>query len=245
MLRIRSRLRCVLFAAVGALGMGSVAHADVPNELYEALGLARDASPSALYDALVARYYDPEQGYSEGKFSDLWEPTAFERYLNAMQYQPRDDLDFDVAREDCVTCHESITPGWVHSWEGSAHASLDDIRALPEDASWAYKKGMIEDVEANLRDMGLLAADAPLAEVACADCHIGVGAEGGNHKADLRLPDAATCGQCHVKQFAERESERDTLNWPQDEWPDGRPSHALSMIANYETVNQTGFTGEY
>ena len=234
-LRFRSRLRLFAVAAAGAAWLGGLAQADVPKELYDALGLAQDASPSVLYDALVKRYRDPAQGYSEGKFSDLWEPTAFERYLNPMQYQPRDDLDFEVTREDCVTCHEGITPGWVHSWEGSAHARIEEIRALPDDDSRAYKKAMIADVEANLRDMGLLAADQPLAEVACADCHIGVGAADGNHKTDLRLPDGAVCGQCHVRQFAERESERDTLTWPQDQWPAGRPSHALSMIANYET----------
>jgi hydroxylamine dehydrogenase len=50
------------------------------------------------------------------------------------------------------------------------------------------------------------------------------------------MPDAANCGQCHLKQFAERESERDTFTWPQDQWPKGRPSHALSYKANVETA---------
>ena len=50
------------------------------------------------------------------------------------------------------------------------------------------------------------------------------------------MPDAAACGQCHVKQFAERESERDTMTWPQSQWPAGRPSHALSYKANVETA---------
>ena len=34
------------------------ANADVPDELYAALGVGKDASPKELYDALTKRYYD-------------------------------------------------------------------------------------------------------------------------------------------------------------------------------------------
>jgi hydroxylamine dehydrogenase len=50
------------------------------------------------------------------------------------------------------------------------------------------------------------------------------------------MPDAAACGQCHVQQFAERESERDTFTWPQGQWDPGHPSHALSYKANVENA---------
>src|SRR5699024_9798868 len=54
----------------------------------------------------------------------------------------------------------------------------------------------------------------------------------GNHKTDLHMPDRATCGQCHIRQFAEAESEKDTQAWPQGQWPQGHPSHAVDWLAN-------------
>ena len=82
---------------------------------------------------------------------------------------------------------------------------------------------MLTEVESNLRSMGVLKAGEPLKEVGCIDCHMGVNKDHGQHKTELKMPDAAACGQCHVKQFAERESERDTFTWPQDQWPKGHP----------------------
>jgi hydroxylamine dehydrogenase len=98
----------------------------------------------------------------------------------------------------------------------------------------------LEKAEENLRSLGKLGKREQLTQVGCIDCHVGVGAEEGNHKKDLRMPDAAVCGQCHLDQFAERESERDTMNWPQDQWPDGRPSHALGYQANVELATWAG-----
>ena len=69
--------------------------------------------------------------------------------------------------------------------------------------------------------MGRLKAGEGLKEVGCIDCHMGVGKDHGQHKTDLKMPDAAACGQCHVQQFAERESERDTFTWPQGQWKPG------------------------
>jgi hydroxylamine dehydrogenase len=217
------------------------ARADIPDALYTALGLEQGVAANVLYDALVARYRDPAQGAGKGQFADLWEPIPFSIYTNPTDfYEGPEDLDFDAARTDCVTCHETVTPGWVHSWKGSVHGNLDEIRALGAGDSRFYKAAMTAEVEGNLRAMGLLGDGQPLAEVGCIDCHMGVGAEAGNHKADLRMPDAAACGQCHVTEFAERESERDTLTWPQDQWPAGRPSHALSYLANVETAIWVG-----
>ncbi len=220
---------------VGVIGVG--ARADVPDETYKALNLEKSASPKELYDALVKRYNDPAQGAGKGSFAEFWEPIPITKYLNPRDfYTPPESVDVDATRAQCVECHTSITPGWVHSWQKSVHGNLDEIRNLPDTDSRGYKKGMITEVEANLRSMGLLKDGEPLKEVGCIDCHIGVGKEHGQHKTELRMPDAAACGQCHVKQFAERESERDTFTWPQDQWPAGRPSHALSYKANVETA---------
>lgn len=237
--------RGIAAAAVLGCGLaGGTAGAEdwptVPDELFTALGIARDAPANVLYEAVAARYYDEAQGYGKGMFSELWEPTALARYLDPALYEGRDELDFEVTAGECASCHETVTPGWVHDWNRSIHADVAALRSLPADDSRAYKVEHLDEVEANLRSMGLLDEGEALAEVGCIDCHMGVGATAGNHKTDLRMPDGAACGQCHVRQFTERESERDTLTWPQDQWPAGRPSHALSMLANYETAIWAG-----
>lgn len=228
----------VLAVSIGLVGVTGVgARADVPNETYKALKLEKSTSPKELYDALVKRYNDPAHGAGKGSFAEFWEPIPITKYLNPRDfYTPPATVDVDATRAQCVECHTAITPGWVHSWQKSVHSNLDEIRSLPDSDSRAYKKGMIEEVETNLRSMRILKEGESLKEVGCIDCHMGVGRDHGQHKTDLRMPDAAACGQCHVKQFAERESERDTFTWPQDQWPAGRPSHALSYKANVETA---------
>jgi len=211
------------------------ARSEVPEETYKALGLEKSASPKELYEALTKRYHDPAQGAGKGSLSKFWEPIPITKYLNPLDfYTPPTNPQVDATREQCVQCHTAITPGWVHSWKGSAHNNLDEIRNLPDTDSRAYKKGMITQVEGNLVSMGLLKEGEQLKEVGCIDCHMGVGQEHGLHQTDLRMPDAAACGQCHVQQFGERESERDTQTWPQDQWSPGHPSHALSYKANVE-----------
>lgn len=234
--------RMVAIAAVALWAAPAAADSwpTVPDELFEALGLERDVPANVLFDAVTTRYYDKAQGFGPGRFAELWEPIAFSVYMNPFFYEGRDHLNFEVHAENCVACHMAVTPNWVRTWERSTHFDPQALRALPEDDSRAYKVANLDEIEANLRSMGLLAEDAPLTQVSCADCHLGVGVQSGNHKTDLRMPDAAACGQCHVRQFAERESERDTLTWPNDEWPPGRPSHALAMIANYETAIWAG-----
>jgi len=231
--------KSLLSATLGLLLVfaAGAAHADIPDATYENLGLDKAADPKTLYDALTERYYDPEQGYGKGKFGDSWEPLPFARYLHqSLFYEPPATIQLDATRQQCVDCHRGITPGWVHGWEDSAHSDLDRVRALPDDDPQAYKKEMLNDVEENLRAMGRLDEGENLSEVGCIDCHMSVGAERGNHAEDLRLPDAADCGVCHLQEFAERESERDTLDWPQAQWPNGRPSHALDFLANVETA---------
>ena len=213
------------------------ARSEVPEATYKALGLEKSATPKDLYDALTKRYNDPAAGAGEGSLSKFWEPIPISKYLNPRDfYKPPANPEVDATRAQCVECHTTTSPGWVHSWKKSVHGNLDEIRNLPDTDSRGYKKAMITEVEGNLRSMGLLKDGEPLKEVGCIDCHIGVGKEHGLHQTELKLPDAAACGQCHVKEFGERESERDTIKWPQDQWPAGRPSHALSYKANVETA---------
>lgn len=205
----------------------------VPDEQLEALKLSRSATPKALYDALATRY---KTNLNKGKLAQWWEPVPMDQYLAPSLFYKPPDLNIDVTREQCVQCHESVTHGWVKSWQKSAHANLDAIRKLDASDSRAYKQAIITEVEQGLQSQGLLPSGQALKDVGCIDCHMGVGKAGGNHGKDLRLPSRADCGTCHIKQFAEAESERDTQVWPQKQWAQGHPSHAVDYTANVETA---------
>ncbi len=206
----------------------------VPDETLKALNLSRSATPKQLYDALAARH---KANLTKGKLAKWWEPTAIDQYFAPGLFYKPPELNIEVTREQCVVCHQTVTHGWVMSWRQSAHGSLDELRKLPAGDVRAYKKAIIGEIEEGLRAQGLLAAGAALKEVGCVDCHMGVGKAGGNHGRDLHLPSRADCGTCHIKQFAEAESERDTQTWPQKQWAQGHPSHAVDYTANVETAS--------
>ena len=235
--RIRYSFASVTFAAaISLIAFSMVARADIPNELFKALGIDKSASPKELYEALEKRYHDPAQGAGKGKFGDLWEPIPMSKYFDPLTfYEPPTSVKDVADGPGCIKCHTDESPGYVAGWKKSVHSNLNAIRNLsPEDPRY-YKKAKLEQIEKNLRSLGKLGENEQLTEVGCIDCHVDIGAEKGDHRKDLRLPDAAVCGQCHLQEFAERESERDTAIWPNDEWPKGRPSHALDYRANVET----------
>ena len=224
----------VLVAATG--------RADIPKETYDALKLDKSAPPNQLYEALVKRYKDPAEGAGRGSHAKYWEPIAFSKYFDpASFYKPPSTVKDVVARQECVTCHADESPVWVASWKKSSHANLDRIRRLPAGDATFYKKAKLEEVEKNLRALGKLGANEPLKEVGCIDCHVDVNtSKKAAHNADLRMPTADVCATCHLQEFAERESERDTITWPNNQWPKGRPSHALDYKANVETTIWAG-----
>ncbi len=225
-----------MLAALLLLGAASLAGAEiwdsVPDAQLKALKLERSASPTQLFDALSTRW---KANLNKGKFAKWWEPVAMDQYLAPSLFYQSQGPDIESTRAQCVECHSAATHGWVKSWEKSVHARLDEIRTLPASDNRAYKKDILAEVEDNLRGQGKLAAGAALKEVGCIDCHIGVGRASGHHKTELRLPSRVECGTCHIKQFAEAESERDTQIWPQKQWADGHPSHAVDYTANVET----------
>jgi len=231
-------LRVSVFAMLAIILMlTGVTQADIPKETYEALGVTKSSSPKQLFDALEKRYHDPKQGAGKGEFGDLWEPIEMSRYFDPHTfYTPPSTVKEVNSRQECVECHQDETAGWVHGWRKSPHSNLAEIRNLAPNDSRYYKKGKLEQIEKNLRSMGKLGADEPLAEVGCIDCHVSINTKKkAAHDKDLRMPDAAVCGTCHLQEFAERESERDTITWPDGQWPKGRPSHALDYRANVET----------
>lgn len=234
------KCRVTLFAC-GMLFAAGV-QADIPKETYDALKLDKSATSKQLYEALVKRYKDPAEGAGRGTLAEYWEPIAFSKYLDpASSYQPPTSVKDVASREQCVECHTDETPVWVNAWKKSTHANLDKIRKLtPNDVTF-YKKAKLEEVEQNLRALGKLGDGEQLKEVGCIDCHADVNTKkNADHRADLRMPTADVCATCHLQEFAERESERDTITWPKDQWPKGRPSHALDYKANIETTIWAG-----
>lgn len=211
----------------------------VPDETYEALKLDRSkATPKDTYEALVKRYKDPAHGAGKGKLGNYWEPIAISSYMDPNTFYKPPVSPKEVAeRKDCVECHSDETPVWVRAWKRSSHANLDKIRNLKPEDPLFYKKGKLEEVENNLRSMGKLGEKENLKEVGCIDCHVDINKKDkADHTKDVRMPSADICGTCHLREFAERESERDTMIWPNGQWPNGRPSHALDYTANIETT---------
>ncbi len=218
-----------------ALTIASRTWADIPIETYDALGLEEGGDPAELFDALEWRYHDEEEGAGEGSQADYWDPIPFSRYLNPNSFYEPPVKGKGSDRAGCVECHEKDTAGHVIAWKQSAHANLNEIRNLPPSDARYYKKEKLKRIENNLVMLGYLEEEQRLPDVTCMDCHVEIMRFGqADHKRDLRLPDAAVCGTCHLQEFAERESERDTLNWPQGQWPNGRPSHALDYHAIVE-----------
>ncbi len=238
-------LRCGLVVC-GVL-LTATAQADfpsVPTETYQALNLDRSASPKELHEALTKRFVDPGRGAGKGQYGQYWEPIAMSKYFDPMSfYTPPTSVKDIATREQCVKCHTDESPGWVALWKKSAHANLDKIRKLTPKDDTFYKKAKLEDVEKNLRSLGKLGATEQLKEVGCIDCHVDINTKKkADHRADIKMPTADVCGNCHLQEYAERESERDTILWPKNQWPRGRPSHALDYRANVETDIYAGMS---
>jgi hydroxylamine dehydrogenase len=238
-------LRCGLVVCGGLLA--ATAQADfpsVPKETYEALNLDRSASPKQLHEALTKRFVDPGSGAGKGQYGQYWEPIPMSKYFDPMSfYKPPTSVKDIATREQCVKCHTDESPGWVVLWKKSVHANLDKIRKLTPKDDTFYKKAKLEDVENNLRSIGKLGATENLKEVGCIDCHVDINTKKkADHRADIKMPTADVCGNCHLQEYAERESERDTILWPKNQWPRGRPSHALDYRANVETDIYAGMS---
>lgn len=194
--------------------------------------LATGAAPDPA--ALKAQYAKDHPG--KGTHGALWEPIPLQKYWNPRTfYTPPQTVRGEQTRASCVSCHEKITPGAHHAWASSTHARLGQIRALPDDDVRAYKKAKLAEVERHLVGQGLLKNGEHLGEVGCIDCHGGIGRKSIDHGQNLVMPDRATCGTCHVQEFAEAEAEKDQ-EWPQKQWGKGHPSHAADWSANVETA---------
>ncbi len=184
------------------------------------------------YSQLKDKYLSDHPG--KGKYGDLWEPIPIQSYWDPIDfYEPPQTVKTEVSRGQCLTCHKAINPGLVKAWQESAHANLEQLRNLSDQNPRAYKKDRLAQVEANLVKRDVLNKGEKLSQVGCIDCHGGPGKESIKHNKDLKMPNRAACGTCHTKQFAEAESEK-LQDWPQDQWGQGHPSHAVDWEANIE-----------
>ncbi|THJ16423.1 MAG: hydroxylamine reductase [Nitrospira sp. CG24B] len=216
----------------------------VPKETFEALNIDRSASPKEFHEALTKRWLDPGRGAGKGQYGQYWEPIAMSKYFDPMSfYKPPTSVKEVATREQCVKCHTDESPGWVAMWKRSTHANLDKIRKLTPNDDTFYKKAKLEEVETNLRSIGKLGPKENLKEVSCIDCHVGINTKNkADHRVDIKMTTSDVCGNCHLLEYAERESERDTILWPKNQWPRGRPSHALDYRANVETDIYAGMS---
>ncbi len=188
--------------------------------------------------AAIKAYHDSHPG--KGKYGHLWEPIPIQKYWNPKDfYTPPTTVTGEFKRQDCVNCHQAITPGAFHAWKGSVHANLNDLLSLSADDVRAYKKDKLAKITQNLRKAGILKGQDKLTEVSCIDCHGKVGGSSIRHERDLRMPDRAVCGTCHLTEFTEAESEKQQT-WPQEQWGQGHPSHAVSWKANVENAIWAG-----
>ncbi len=62
-------------------------------------------------------------GSGAGLYSRLWEPDAMFAYWNPDDfYQSVDTVSGTFKGEECVACHEGVTPGIVRDWRASRHS---------------------------------------------------------------------------------------------------------------------------
>ena len=197
-------------------------------------GMSAAFSANVDFEQVKKDYYAAHPG--KGSHGEHWQPIPIQKYWNPKDfYSPPKTVKGEFSREDCLSCHETTTPGAFHAWKKSVHSDLGAIRNLPDSDVRAYKKAKLLDVEKNLQGLGLLDKGQPLVQVGCIDCHGGLGKKTLDHSKDLIMPDRAVCGACHQSEFAEAESERNQ-EWPQKQWGKGHPSHAVDWAANVENA---------
>ncbi|MBW7897290.1 Hydroxylamine oxidoreductase precursor [Candidatus Brocadiaceae bacterium B188] len=120
-----------------------------------------------------------------GPWQNLYKPVPLQMYwFPERHYVKPDGTYYDQLLEkykpnDCVKCHEEVTPGFVKDWEDSTHAKPK------KNPRFAEKTQQIEKL-----------IGRELKEVTCSDCH------GKDHK-ELRMPTPQVCGECHPQQTIE------------------------------------------
>jgi hydroxylamine dehydrogenase len=147
-----------------------------------------------LYDnPTLKKWFEEPVGLEKGSgpWMDVYKPVPMHMYWYPNRHYVKPDGTYydqllqKYKAEDCVKCHEEVTPGIVNDWRESTHAHPK------KDEGFAAKT---KDIEKRL--------NREVAEVSCNECH------GKDHK-ELKMPSWNTCGQCHTTQTNQFLSEKD------------------------------------
>lgn len=177
----------LVFALVLGVRPGSIlAEEQKPQPSQEKL---QELYPSEL----LKKWFEEPVGLEKGSgpWMDLYKPPAMHMYWYPKRHYVKPDGTYydqlleKYKAEECVKCHEEVSPGIVNDWKSSTHAN-------PKKNDFFAQR--TQDIEKRL--------DRELKEVSCNECH------GKDHK-ELKMPSTDTCGQCHVQQVNEFISERD------------------------------------
>lgn len=210
---------------------------------FSLFSLSAAQEPKEQFEKAKKAYYDPKFA-GKGKFANLWKPLPIQMYWDPIDFYtppPPERVKGVSDAKECINCHKKESPGFYAGWKKSWHARLGELRKLKSGDRLYYKKQKLQEIEDNLRAQGLLGKQEELKEVSCIHCHGGVNVKQVDHAKNLRLPDRASCGVCHLKEFVESEAEKEQ-KWPQGQWPEGHPSHALDWRANVETAIWAGMS---
>lgn len=177
--------------------------------------ILRGFSGSFTYpDPLLREMYEKfvGTGKGDGPWGDSYKPIPFYTYFNPTRhYSPPESQDYKRLLErykpdECVECHEEISPGIVEQWKISNHANPKKNQGVA-----AETQEIEELIGKELNNWKPGTKDG----VYCSYCH------GDDHER-LFMPTADNaCGVCHPKQAREFAKGRDH----------GRPSHTQSWEA--------------
>jgi hypothetical protein len=162
-------------------------------------------------DPLLKNLYEEFTGLSQGDgpWGEFYKPIPLYTYFNpARHYVPPESLNYKKLLEkyrpdQCVECHEEVSPGIVNEWKLSNHANP---RKNPEIA--AETEEIEELIGKELYNWKSGTKDG----VYCSYCH-------GNDHENLYMPTVDNaCGACHPKQAREFAKGRNH----------GKPNHTQS-----------------
>ena len=148
-----------------------------------AMNYYSEVYPSEAARALYSDNVGLEKG--AGPWQDFYKPPPMHMYwFPSRHYVIPEGTYYDQLLEkykadECVKCHEEVTPGIVYDWRESTHADPK------KNEFFAKRTRQIEQL-----------IERDLKEVTCSDCH------GKDHK-ELHMPTPDICGECHPKQVGE------------------------------------------
>ncbi len=145
-------------------------------------------------------------GGGAGLYSHEWNPDEVFVYWSPIDfYKSVDTVKGIFTGQQCVQCHQGVSPGIVSDWRNSRHYLSAQKGALP---GKARSLGQVLETNTGLNEKNATTGSI----VYCSDCH-------GNDHQNLHLPTPDICANCHQLQHSQFIDEKRY----------GFPSHALAM----------------